>query len=461
MAQADPSTRESNRLDAFASWSDDRRRAVCRLGFMLGAIVPLLLILWWIATADGRSEWEERLARLTGLEVRITAISSPSLDRIDLADLEFSDPESSWLLRIGQLSLTRQSERWSAVGDRVVLCADRLATLPRRIDGLFELPSATQDEFEMVLRGVTAVDSSGSDTAASFDRMVWTRRAEPEQVTLSARIVPAGAEEESPIQLRFDRSRLALPESTDATTVAMSDEPRDGALGLRGVIDTRGHEIDLEWLALFGLLDRQWGDEAAFRGVGKVTVADGGRPDCELVGRFVDVDLQRFVGSRFRHVLQGRAEIELTRCRIEQGRAVMLSGSLRSSQGAIGLPLVRSLGEELQLQPSDEVLGGSNATVGFRNLIVRFDIEGDRFELDGDEAGTLLADTAGLPLLRVVRSFPRRPQDLVRALVPDSRLEVPLTRETAELLDWLPLPSIALTAPESAERPRGVLRFDR
>jgi len=93
-------------------------------------------------------------------------------------------------------------------------------------------------------------------------------------------------------------------------------------------------------------------------------------------------------------------------------------------------------------------------------LIVRFDLSGDRLDLAGDQQGILLASAEGFPLLAEGPRYPRRPQDLARGLVPDSRVQVPLTRETSELLDWLPLPSTASLEPITRQAPRGALRME-
>ncbi|MEC7447078.1 MAG: hypothetical protein VX500_12215, partial [Planctomycetota bacterium] len=71
----------------------------------------------------------------------------------------------------------------------------------------------------------------------------------------------------------------------------------------------------------------------------------------------------------------------------------------------------------------------------------------------------LITDTGGYPILAEGSKLPLKPQDLVRALVSRSQVQVPLTRQTSDILFWLPLPGRQDLEPESEQIPRGILRL--
>lgn len=457
--------------------TDTQRRWLCRSGFALLVLVPLLLVIALIYHNDARSEWEARCTAALGLKTRIARVETLTPYHIVLSDVEVSDSEVGWVARIDRVQVTRHEDRWSVLVDQTTIRPELLARIVERLENSLQIPATRQDDIELTMRGVhwAGAESSQDSTQASsqtrapesrasWDRVAWFRQASPDSVTLSGKLFPAGSQELGPIEIRVEHSRSSLvtaaARSSEAPATRSTSSQRDSTpkpdWSIRCTVNTREHAIDLAWLELTGWSHQSLGEEASFAGEFEYSVGVDGTISCELVGDLIDVDLRQLVGERFRQVMEGRATLHCSRLRIEEGRLIELAGSLESNRGLIGMPLLRSLAAELRLQTSPVVDAVSDASVPFKSLGVRFELTGETLSLGGFDTSVLAYGSQNEMLLSVGHSLRLKPQDLIRALVPDSTLHVPLTRETVALMNWFPVPSRAELEPETRAPPRGV-----
>ena len=432
--------------------TDAARRRWCRVGFVVGGLLPLILVLVLLAGGDGRADWERRVSMAVGLRARIEAFETPTPRHVRLMGVELWDSERGRVLRCDEIRIAQGDSRCAIVVDRVVLESGGLEALYRRFSQAVEtLTPDSAQEVELVLQGVTYRVAEGEDSASSpsirptWERMVWIRQTRPEVTLWTGRLTLAGRGDSEPMGIQFERWR---GESGKA--------PRS-----RWVVDTRNHTLPLAWLAPYLPQIESLGAEVEFRGVVEIERQDGQGVEGDCVGEFAGIDLRRWVGEPFRQVIDGQGILTLQRARFDRGRITSLTGSLMARDGYVGRPLIRALSAALSLDSVEgQLTGNRDSTLSYRSLVVRFDLTGDRLELAGDDQGVLLSSLEGLPLLAEGPMYPRRPQDLVRGLVPDSRVEVPLTRETSELMSWLPLPSTASLEPTATQAPRGALRME-
>ena len=445
--------------------SDHQRRLVCRWGFVVGALLPLLLILGVMWRSDSRATWEARCQAALGLETRIAQVSTPRPGCYVFDDVELSDPEAGWVARIKQVRLTRHEQRWSLLIDHTTVRPELLAQVWARLARCLDIPAAREDDIELAMRGVHwSSDEHATDTLASWDRITWYRKASPDSVSLVGQLTPAGATELSPIELRFERARSVASSSRSrldfgegsSTSDSAVQEPVTTNWSLRCTINTHEHSVDLAWLTLGGWQANSLGDEAAFTGAFEYRLGIDGTVSCEMVGSLLDVDLRHMVGDRFRHTMEGRATVHCSRLRIEQGRLMELAGSLESDGGIVGMPLLKSLATQLQLDLGTGLDPESDASTPFRHLGIRFDLTGETLGLSGFQSSALLFTPENRPLLSVGGRLSMKPQDLIRALVPESRFQVPLTRETVALMQWFPLPRREELEPNTTRLPRGI-----
>lgn len=79
--------------------SDNQRRALCRILFLLVCFLPTVGVLYWICHPQTAGSWERAIHAELGIETHIDSIETPGLYVTILRGLEFSDPEVGSLLK--------------------------------------------------------------------------------------------------------------------------------------------------------------------------------------------------------------------------------------------------------------------------------------------------------------------------------------------------------------------------
>ena len=430
--------------------SDTQRRRYCRTGFILFCVLPTLLVASWILVPNRRSQWEDRLARACELPVRIGDVDTLTPRHTLLSALTLLNREQ------GRLA-TAESVRVSELRDRTVYTIERSEIHLSELNLLLEhLQSAwprqamgLQTPLEVIAHHVTLRQGLEEDsTALSFDRVHLVVEPAPDSLDVTAQLYPAGTLEQTPIHWTIQQHRVA---SVDRE---LNPPLRPTSIT---TVDSGDHRLPVSLLTSWWPALSVLGSESEFQG--RVQFEQQGGPiNADLMGQLTDVDLTQLVTSKFPRVLSGLATLELNEVKIRNGQLDVLTGRLSCNQGQIGQPFLRALQQELGLVAIAEDAG---SIMPFRNLDVRFHLQGPTLELAASNPnGFLMMDDGGYPMLAEGSPIPLRPQDLVRALVSSSRIQVPLTRETSSILSWLPLPDSHALTPESQQPPRGILRMN-
>jgi hypothetical protein len=79
--------------------SDNQRRAVCRILFLLVCALPTSVVAYWIGHPQTPSGWEMAIKAQLGLTAHIDSIETPGPNVTILRGLELSDPEVGTLLK--------------------------------------------------------------------------------------------------------------------------------------------------------------------------------------------------------------------------------------------------------------------------------------------------------------------------------------------------------------------------
>lgn len=423
------------------------RRRLCRLAFCTLCLLPTLLvggvslIVNTSAYQAARvTRWQTRLAWQLGLDVQVASVQWTARDQCVVHELELRDPESGhWLARARVATVRRgASETRVSLGQTEI----DFHRAPRLVEILHEhlLLRSARDGTPMQLFAPTVVLDDPLYPATLLDaRLMLETREDSAEVFLEFR----SAEE-----AEGDRTRLRVVRNRQLDPPATGWELHTGSRGLPG-------RLVRAWLP--GVEDL--GSECIFQGsVWCERLPDGW--DAEMSGTWRQLDLDRLVSARFPHKLSGLAELTLRDVGMRRGRLVRAEGRLLSSGGVISQSLLEAAEQHLGLKRfaplTDAML------LRYCELELQFVLDENGLVVAGrdDLHRVVLADATG-PLLASPDSPTVPPQALVHLLVPAGPLHVPAVKETAILLQTLPLPAITPSVPESARRDYTPLRLSQ
>jgi hypothetical protein len=147
--------------------------------------------------------------------------------------------------------------------------------------------------------------------------------------------------------------------------------------------------------------------------------------------------------------------VTLERAIVRDGRLEEAVGAIHAGPGNVGRSFLRSAAKSLRMQtvgaldPEIEVCGYEELAAAFtldaKGLLIHGQCEG--------EPGTIFRTATG-PLLSESKDGSLPVSALVQSLVPDSRVQVPATRQTDWLLRSLPLPDAQPSDPEAMPHAR-------
>lgn len=408
------------------------RRRICQAGFGLLCALPTTGLLAWtvsLKTPRHLAHCQRELTERLGLGCRFQQVRYPQPGESLYEGLELVDAETGqWVLRCGMLYATRAGRKLVLAANDVELAAERgerlLRLLMRRLTR--ELPG--DEAIWLVPGSVTLVGIAGSQT---YDDVECRVESQPDKSTATLRFRLPEAEAGEPPVFTIVRRHIG---DSDATAVTL---------------DTLGAELPISIFKPLLNLQPMLGDDAALKG--KLSLeASGGRWSGRLSGNLTEVDLERLIARRFPHHFAGRAEVEVDRARFEGSKLIEASGRIHSEAGTVGGSLLVAAVELLDCQPGAAPLGHLPFTSGdnyrYHDLALDFAVNEHGLRLtaprDAKVAGALVLNERDVAMLLESRSGMLPLIQLVKALVPDSTVQVPATKETAALVPWLPLPPI-------------------
>ncbi len=136
------------------------------------------------------------------------------------------------------------------IGRPTTIRPELLARIIERLQSSLQIPATRQDDIESRCRRFWSQSEDSATPQASWDRVTWFRRASPDGVTLTGKLSPAGSDELSPIELRFEHARSsthALTQSAAGTeeiaTSATTVDRKERDWSIRCVVNTNDHAI--------------------------------------------------------------------------------------------------------------------------------------------------------------------------------------------------------------------------
>jgi hypothetical protein len=410
---------------------DSSRIWLCRAAFVALCVVPTCVVAAWCVAVNlptYRRAHERAIGQRLGWDAVLEDVSSPRPGVLLYAGLELSDARTGeFLARAPYVEIETRGEGYSIALPYPAIFNGR------RLDVLVELAERL---------------SRGADPSRHLEfhaPNVTLRLAGGDQtlIDLDGRLLRA--ESHSQLTLRF-RAASSSASSDAATRPAPAEirlvRPHASAAGTEFHFTTGPSPLPLHLLASSWPPAARAGKTGTFHG--RVTASQhSGTWRLELSGHIRKVDLEQLIAS-LPHQLSGPAEVDLEGVIVDAGRIESAAGKLVAGPGTISRSLVHAARENLGLEASRQAAFGRDNRLAFRELNVAFAIDGSGLAIRGafpKAKGAVLVDDNKV-LLRQTTNARQPVVNLLRALVPQTAVQVPATRETSGVAQLLPVPPI-------------------
>lgn len=419
------------------------RKTWCRGAFLALCAVPTSLVVLWIAARvfllDGaaqRDDWERELSARLGMTVKIGGLSYPQMGLAELEQVELADAETGHPFARAEAIEAEQSAEGCLI--RLIAPEVDAAQLGRftRIlhDRLLCGGSSSLARCEISARELTLLDNTAPRTLVDLDIVLEPADSGPR---LAASFLwPEATGEEERLHCALSRNSGISPPVTQLT------------------VDTGRGSLPCHLAAYFWQPLERLGAEAEFSGAASYILAPPA--SAKLSGTLSGVDLDALVSEQFPQILSGKARIKVVEAVIEEGRLAAASGRIDvPAGGRVSHSLLVAAAEHLGLD--NEAGSADGDVVPYRRLGIGFRIDGARLQLSGlADAGTpgVLITRNTAPLLKAPSNHAAAAVGVARALLPESRMQVPLASQTADLVQLLPAPSIVPASAEGARSAR-------
>lgn len=423
------------------SLHESTQRRVCRVAFVVCAVLPTVVTFLFVAHALRpwrEADWQRTLSQQLHVRVAVDEVTSPQPGITRLKDVRLADLRSERPL--GSLDEVRSQWRRS----QLTLCVEELrievGQLPTVAAALATwMATDSLPDVELQADRLTFVDDSQRSVVFRNVRLHAESKG-ARTGRLAILVESSGTGQGTTLRLLVERS--------DASTVAMLDT---------------GEARLPAWLLLDLLPSLRRCVEATFAGSLRLE-SDARNVGGSLRGRFDDVALDRWIGPDTMHRVQGTASVDLDQLRWRTDRVETASGKLRAGRGALSRSLLADAVKRLFFVP-DSQLGNLEAAAGdemqpFDELACSFQMTdagltiGGQCHAGGEGAPGCVLAISGRPLLLESRYANLPVAQLVQVMSQPAASWLPASQEAHDMAGKLPLPSSRpKPKPEVATRP--------
>jgi hypothetical protein len=423
--------------------SSKRQMLLYRAGFILLCVVPTLIVAIGAVIPNRPRTWEDRVFRQLGLPASIGKVKHPRPNTTVLEQVVISDPDSGVVSRLHAVEVQETSETLELRLVHPEIRADRIDLLFRAIQQHVMRQQLLDRSIDVTCPQLVLLspDAQSDDLrpTATIENANCRIAATAKGCKLDLRFSPPGTQGAPPCQVVVEKQGSV----SEGSAVKL-------------IVDTRDHFISCSaFSALFPPL-KHLGAECQFRGKIQGQLVRSGWSG-NISGEFAQLDLYQLIQDQFPHVFDGLATVNIAALEFQNSQIVRASGRLRSARGVIGNSLIQAAADKLGCGLDGELTGMSTR---FRTIDISFEVSTKGVTIAGNcqaNPTTLIEGQFGEPLLKQPASS-QPLAALARMLVPDSDVQVPLTRETSKLLSVFPIPSIETH--KQSGLPRATLRLN-
>ncbi|MEM7452796.1 MAG: hypothetical protein AAF456_00445 [Planctomycetota bacterium] len=383
--------------------SDNARRTICRLAFLLTCALPTCMTAYWIFHPQTAASWQQSIQAELAVETSVVSVECKGPYETILRGVEFRDPELGSLLKATQVRVIQGETRLIHVESPVSISSRALVHL---IDRFREsiVRSHTADQPWQVAFGKTTITAEIPDleyqpsvvaTGIVIDVVPYD-----DATAVTARLYLENDLTGSPVQCYFHQGAGELQERSEFG------------------IET-GSNFLPAWLVNDLVPDvRGLGAACEFTGKIDVRPKPDGSVGAEIAGFFRSIDLGQIVAP-YGQSLSGICDFHIHRCEIVDSQVHSMSAHAMCKTGTIGIQTlvsaVQHLGLTVPLRPEE-------TEIAFSGLNLICEIEQGRLSLSGPQAGVIAytqtgSDTTGNALLVSNGAPPKNMLDFANFLV--------------------------------------------
>lgn len=427
---------------------DRTRRIICRALFLMGGVLPIAMVVAWcllVRSPMEVSSMRGRLEAALSLAVKLEKVSYPRPDCTLLQGIELSDPDTGQVVAAARLVEITASSHGNAITiSQPQLDAGVAAGLKPVVQNwMRRLTASGASDWRFAAGELTLRWSDNAQTFTDCSAQLQTT-AEGSRAEATLHLANTGAAQ--PIRFQWRR------ENTSGRTANSFKIENDAA------------PLPLSLVAVLAGRENHGGSHSTFAGTAIGMEAPDGWQG-ELDGKLKQIDLRAAVSEQFPHQLSGNAELEIKHAVVHAGRLEEAEGIIRGGPGKVSPSLLSAATAFLGLtrggvdsppSPPSAVVNPGNQN-SYDELAAEFKLVGGGITIHGQCTGkqngiimrsgteTLLADSTRGPAPVVA---------IIQMLVPDSRVQVPATRQTDWLLNLLPVPDIVPGDPQAVPQAR-------
>ena len=419
------------------------RRQLCRVGFLVGCLLPTVALALWGAYRHlpiHRRHQELALRQSLGMRAQIASVEHPRPGIVRYHDLELSTRAAG-----RPLATCRWAElRRSRVDGSLKLVVHGLQLQPAGLDTWYAFVERAlrhdSDEpgpnLRFVIDDITLPESREAESLARISGAIADGEA-----TLS--VEPAGATEAVPVTLASSAEPIHLKIVSDTGETSLG----------QWELHTGTSVIPCSWLAAV-VGDFPAARGSRFQGSAWARDTAAGR-QLALRGTLRDVDLAGLVTRNFGHFAEGKVDIKLDPAHVQAGRLVELHANVTGGPGRVDRGLVVALASSLGCGlANDQRVAREVISYGQLAVDVAVNPQGQLVVIGRcpGRPDIVLADANGHPLMSQPQTQAQPALNLVRGLGGAGAPDVPLTAQTAQLIGWLPSAATGLPPQATAAR---------
>ncbi|HTQ39525.1 MAG TPA: hypothetical protein VMJ32_10880 [Pirellulales bacterium] len=423
------------------------RRFICRTLFLLCGVLPTATVLAWCIRVNSAAQATAVRAQLEsalGLKVQLSAVAFPRPGCTLLHGVELLDPDSGETIAAARLVELNENASGIILATlsqpelQLSHAAALKALVDRRLHGWASDIRLVGSELTLHWPGG---DQTLVDCGAFFENS-----SDAQRTSFVFRLPNTPDADASRQIVQFQRhSVTAAPDARAAAGV------NDGGNNCDIVIQSLPYPVVC---ATLGLENHLGSDCLCSAKIRACETPDGWQAEV-TAGGLQNIDLHRLVSEQFPHQMSGVAEATINHALFHAGRLEEATGSIHAGPGVVSGSLLRSAAEFLRMRAGgtirdDELLPYAECSAAFVLDTKGLAIHGHCQQSEPGaviRAGNamLLAESGGAPVPVVA---------LIKMLVPDSRVQVPATRQTDWLQRMLPVPDVVPGDPQSPPQAR-------